>query len=69
MSEFNEGEQVYIVSFDIDKKLISGIDVIDGVNKYWLYGMFGYYTKHDLFKSKNEAIDYLIKALEARKDA
>lgn len=67
-NDFVEGENAYIVTFDIDIKQVSGVDIIDGVKKYWLDGMFGYYTKHDLFKTKNEAIDYLIAALEARKN-
>lgn len=67
-NEFVEGENAYIVSFDIDLKQVSGIDIDCGRKKYWLDGMFGYYSANDLFRTKNEAIDYLIAALEARKD-
>lgn len=68
MSEFKEGQKVYLVSFDIDRRPITGIDIIDGIPKYWIGGHLGYFSKHDLFNSKNEAIDYMIAALEARKD-
>ena len=69
MNEFVEGENAYIVSFDVDIKQVSGVDIIDGVKKYWLDGMFGYYSANDLFRTKNEAINHLIAALEAQKDA
>ena len=35
INEFVEGENAYIVTFDIDLKQVSGIDIIDGVKKYW----------------------------------
>lgn len=63
-----EGEQVFTAEFEIEKKLVKGAFIIDGINKYWLDGMFGYYTQHDLFKTRNEAIDHLISVLEAQKD-
>lgn len=68
MSEFEIGQEVFTVSFDIKREKIGGMDVVSGINKYFFQSTFGYYTKDDLFKTKNEAIDYLIKQLEARKD-
>lgn len=68
MSEFKVGEEVYIWRGEIHRQIIQSIDPIDGIKRYWLDNMFGYYHKDSLYKSKNEAIDAMIKHLEAMRE-
>lgn len=69
MTEFVEGQKVYTWDYTITPHTIKGIDIVDGRPKYWLDEMFGYYSKDDLFTTKNEVIDHLITVLERMKDA
>lgn len=68
MNDFKEGERAFISSFDLHSPIITGIDEINGIKKYWLDGMFGYFHSSDLFKTKNEALDHLIMRIERLKD-
>ncbi len=63
------GDYVFLVDFNIDKRRIFDSRCRDGKNVYFLENTFGDFSPEILFKTKNEAIDYLIKELNSLKES
>lgn len=70
MQDFNIGQTVFYINWPdkkIGSRIINGVDIVDGIPRYWLQGYFGYFNKDILFKTHQHAVDCL-KHLEAEND-
>lgn len=60
MDDFKVGDEAYYLNDQvIGMRRITGVDIVDGYPKYWLDGCFGYFNKHSLFRTEQDARERL----------